>query len=168
MSRIIFLDFDGVLNSGPFLSADHGAGWEAAGEAAAIDPAAVARLNRIVEATGAEVVVSSSWRHGRMRTELSGLLKSRGFKGIVRDKTPDFVPNGDDLSNRHCGERGDEIRAWLDANGPRLGVTSFVVLDDNSDMSAVRDRFVQTDFDAGLTDAHVDRCIAMLKGGGAA
>ena len=106
--RIIFLDFDGVLNSTPFLSANLGKGWKSAGEAEALDPANVERLERLVRETAAAVVISSSWRHGRNLPSLCAILASRGFTGRVIGKTPDFVPNNDELSKRHCGERGDE------------------------------------------------------------
>ncbi len=154
--RIIFLDFDGVLNSTPFLSANLGKGWKSAGEAEALDPANVERLERLVRETAAAVVISSSWRHGRNLPSLCAILASRGFTGRVIGKTPDFVPNNDELSKRHCGERGDEIQAWLD-RAPDFGheITSFIILDDASDMAHLRDRLVQTDSDTGLTDEHV-------------
>ena len=56
-------------------------------------------------------------------------------------------------------ERGDEIRIWLDAHPE---VAAFVVLDDDSDMTAVRDQYIQTSYDEGLTDEHVDRAISLL------
>ena len=158
--KVLFLDFDGVLNSFPYLKENGHAAWQCIGEAGAIDPAAVERLNRIVERTGAKVVVSSSWRHGRDEMHLWQLLRKRGFRGVVIGKTPDFVPNKQPLSKRACGGRGDEIRHWLD-NTP-AGVTRFVVLDDDNDMDAVRDFFVRTSMDTGLTDEHVEMAVGML------
>ena len=54
---------------------------------------------------------------------------------------------------------GDEIASWLHG---RPEVESFVVLDDDSDMTAVQDRHVKTSFDGGLLDEHVERAIQML------
>jgi len=131
------------------------------GEASALDPQAIARLNRLIKATGAAVVVSSSWRHGRTSAQLHGLLRSRGFVGVVLDKTMDW---GETENGVFAGEqRGDEIHEWLDRH-PEVG--SFIVLDDDDDMDAVRERLIRTDMHAGgLLDAHVERAIVMLGGG---
>lgn len=168
--KLVFLDIDGVLNSGPYLrSLDPGEGvslYRSIGEAADIDPDAVVRLNRLVESVGAYVVISSSWRHGRTVAELARILRSRGFAfpSRVLGRTPDFVPNNNPLSKDHCGERGNEIQAWLDG-APMYGieVESFVILDDNSDMAHLADRLVLTTFDAGLEDKHVEYAIALLS-----
>jgi HAD domain in Swiss Army Knife RNA repair proteins len=158
--KIVFLDFDGVLNSRAFFRANKGKGaTNELAEAGAIDPKAVARLNRIIADTGAQVVVSSSWRIGRTRFQLSEILRVRGFDGFVLGMTPDLTTVSDE-GVCLAKERGDEIRAWLDDHWPDA---AFVVLDDNADMTAVRNRFVQTSFDTGLTDEHVDRCIEILN-----
>jgi hypothetical protein len=78
MTRILFLDFDGVLNSRGFLAMSRGLAISRYPHSE-IDPEAVARVNRILERTEAEVVVSSSWRHGRTLAELQALLESHGL-----------------------------------------------------------------------------------------
>jgi hypothetical protein len=165
--KVIFLDFDGVLNCKAYFEACLDRGSEPTtsdedSEASALDPEALSRLNRIVEATDAKVVVSSSWRHGRSVEQLETLLRSRGFRGAVHDKTMDWSTTE---SGIFAGEqRGDEIREWLDRH-PQ--VDAYVVLDDDNDMDAVRERFVQTDMHGGgLQDSHVERVIFMLGGSG--
>jgi HAD domain in Swiss Army Knife RNA repair proteins len=163
--RVIFLDFDGVLNSHPFLKSQSKA--KVYTESGAIDPVNVKRLNRLVSETGAKVVISSSWRHGRTLGWLVGVLEECGFEHTfeVIGKTPTFVPNNNELSKRSCGERGDEIQDWMD-RAHLYGydeIDSFVILDDNSDMSHLKDRLAQTDFDAGITDARVDKAIELLS-----
>lgn len=166
--RVVFLDFDGVLNSAPYLYDGEArtAGQREAGEAGAIDPVNVRRLNRLLRRTGAKVVISSSWRHVRDISQLRAILRVRGLRGTVIDKTPEWVtrPGGSIVVGTY-GERGDEIRAWLDgAQGQCFDrVESFVVLDDDSDMTAVRERFVQTSMETGLTDQDVERAIAILE-----
>src|SRR5262249_32906297 len=104
---------------------------------------------RIVAEGRAVVVISSSWRILSSKTEIASLLRARGFMGEIVGVTP-----------RLTGERGDEIRAYL--NRLPEQPESFVVLDDSSDMTAVEDAFVQTDADEGLADRHVDRALAVL------
>ena len=61
MKKIIFLDIDGVLNSGRWF-AKTGGEPDADGYGVSFDPAAVDCLGRIISETGAEIVISSSWK----------------------------------------------------------------------------------------------------------
>src|SRR5712692_10452999 len=72
--RVIFLDIDGVL--APIRR------WDRYGD---LDPACIQRLNEIVEGGDADVVVSSTWRHGKTVAELQKLLDGQGFAGCVLD-----------------------------------------------------------------------------------
>lgn len=67
MKKIIFLDFDGVLNTEytQNLLMYHGKSWEDK-YGAFFDPETVAKLKRIVEETNADIVIESSWKspHG--------------------------------------------------------------------------------------------------------
>lgn len=63
MKKIIFLDFDGVLNTEytQNLLMYHGKSWEDK-YGAFFDPETVAKLKRIVEETNADIVIESSWK----------------------------------------------------------------------------------------------------------
>lgn len=157
MSRppTLFLDLDGVVNSGRFFRDQYdevdGRGAEAYA-AAQIDPSAVAVLNGIIAATGADVVISSTWRLMRRLPDLRGILRSRGFTGRIIDATPD-------LNDK---PRGLEIQAWLDAQ--REQPPAFAIVDDDEDMAHLSHRLVRTTFAEGLTEADADRLIALLRG----
>ncbi len=158
--KLVFLDFDGVLNSRAYMIQRSEQGCKAG--VLGIDPAAVTHLNRLVRAASAEVVVSSTWRHNRDREQLQGVLNEAGFVGSVRGRTPRWLhktPGG----IYAAGTRGDEIQAWLDA-APDYGVDveSFVIIDDDSDMAHLASRLVKTAFETGLTDADVDRALGVL------
>jgi hypothetical protein len=158
---ILFLDFDGVLNSAAFFRSPESKD----GEAGALDPKAVARLNTIIAKTGAKVVVSSSWRYGRSVAELQAILDERGFVGEVIDKTADAI-HMDAADPKESGfyrayARGDEIREWLDRHPE---VKSFVALDDDWEMDAVKENHVKTNtFVGGLLDHHVEEAIRILE-----
>jgi hypothetical protein len=157
MSRapLLFLDIDGVLNSrrffvGRYNGADpDGMTWEES----QIDPAAVAILNRILAETGAECVLSSTWRLMHPTFWIEDMLAGRGFTGRIIDATPD-------LNDK---PRGLEIQAWLDAQ--REQPPAFAIVDDDEDMVHLSHRLVRTTFDEGLTEADASRLIAMLRGG---
>lgn len=150
--RVIFLDFDGVLNSHTFMKAcARDSVWD---DPSGLDPVAVARLNRVVEATEAFVVVSSTWRIGRRRVELAEILASKGFTGKVLGTTPH-------LSGPY--QRGSEISLWLKECKLLYDVERYVVIDDDFDAGVGHaPSFVRTSMDEGLTDALADRCIEIL------
>lgn len=164
-ATILFLDFDGVLNHVDFFIARSAAREREDGPKGSFDLACVARLNRLVAASGALVVVSSSWRLGSTVQRLQTLLEGYGFQGTIIGMTPDrcMAPEGSSLLL--AGQRGDEIKAWIEAlpAPPRASV----VLDDDNDMDAVRERFVRTDFrGGGLTDEKVEEALQVLAGAG--
>jgi hypothetical protein len=136
--RVIFLDFDGVL--APIRH------WDRYGD---LEPACVRVLNQIVAAGGADVVVASTWRHGKTIAELQAMLDAQGFAGRVLDVTPT------DLAGA-C--RGDEIAAWLG----RHAVAGYVIIDDHADMGALHAQLVQTHPAQGLQPADVPRALALL------
>lgn len=57
MPLVLFLDIDGVLNSVETMRSGR---WNAGTET--LDPENVERLDRLIQLTGAVVVVSSTWR----------------------------------------------------------------------------------------------------------
>lgn len=149
--KVIFLDFDGVLNSERWE-------WKCRPktdrlyDSDAFDPAAVSLLNDLLEKTRAKIVVSSSWRRFHSVLALKKLLEEVGVKGEVIDMTPRYLGVGK--------IRGDEIRHWLDEHAD---VTSFVILDDSDDMEPVKDRLVLIDWRVGLTESGVTQAALVLN-----
>jgi len=135
---VIFLDIDGVL--APIRR------WDRYGD---VDPSCVQVLNDIVAQADAEVVVSSTWRHGKTVAELQAILEASGFAGRVLDKTPTGSPGMD---------RGDEIAAWL----AHHAIDGYVIIDDHGNMGALRHRLVQTHPSQGLRPGDVPRAVAVL------
>lgn len=155
--RVLFLDIDGVLNSNQYLLNNPGAFDRGTpqGYLPMFDDAACARLEVVLRVTGAKIVISSSWRYGHTIEQMREYLAAKGVTAEVID----FTPSGhiSDLSGDASIEtkmtcRGHEISAWIDAH-PELD--SYVVVDDNSDMDGVRERFVQTTWEHGLLDEHM-------------
>ena len=135
---MIFLDIDGVL--APIRR------WDRYGD---LDPACIQVLNDIVASGGADVVVSSTWRHGKTVAELQEMLEAHGFTGSVLDKTPSDLPGAD---------RGEEIAAWLADHA----VGGYVIIDDHANMGELRAHLVLTHPAHGLQPADAPRALAML------
>lgn len=154
--KLIFLDIDGVLvnrDSFRLPRTAHG-GYKATFCTA--HPSCVEQLNRIVEATGARVVLSSVWRLHGVRV-MREVFAKWGVNAKIVGRTPDLRSTAETILTV---QRGDEINAWL---SKREGVDRFVIIDDDADMNGLSDRLVQTQFEPGLTVADADRVIAMLN-----
>jgi hypothetical protein len=161
--KIIFLDIDGVIcvddSDFVYFNAD-----------------CCDRVNKIIDATGAYIVVSSSWRcHHDSLESLMGLM-SRGYETPFLQFIIDFNIIGTFKPERIIGMtphyrgveekgkpygRGVEISMWL-ADHPE--VTSYVVLDDEySDLITHKTRLVRTDSYFGISDEDVITAIGILN-----
>jgi hypothetical protein len=159
--HVLFLDFDGVLNSAEFAR-----WWSSTGKPGfvGLDPVLVERLNRVIDATGASVVVSSSWRccdDTDTPQKLQKVLRDAGYRYNVLDVTPrDFHC---DWHDGDCseGHRGGEINQWFIEN-KHIIVPKFAIVDDSSDMGPLLPHLVHTTWAKGLQDEHVERLIQAL------
>jgi HAD domain in Swiss Army Knife RNA repair proteins len=136
--RVVFVDIDGVL--APIRR------WDRYGD---LDPACIGVLNEIVAGSGADVVISSTWRHGRTVAELQAMLQAHGFAGTVIDVTP---------AGTSGAGRGDEIAAWLAGHD----VSGYAIVDDHVDVGDLHSHLVQTQPAHGLQASDASRVIAIL------
>jgi hypothetical protein len=158
--RVVFVDYDGVLNVPTPL--------EEGRTGMRVSAAAVAALNRIVRVGRARVVVSSAWR-ADYTARNQRHLRGWGVRCTVVGQTPQLweaavrrITCAADLkriNRRRQHTRGREIAAWLRAHPE---VTGYAILDDEDDMWVLRRRLVQTDLFVGLTDEHADRALELL------
>lgn len=161
---VLFLDFDGVLNNERWLSGcRHDArlpyqSGDAEWDELLFDPVCVERVNRIVEKTGAKIVVSSLWREGVALTALRSLLSGSGLNGDVIGKTRDRCDN--------LEPRGIQINEWMTVGQELYGITvkRFVILDDEDTMGPLSPYLIHTSFKEGLIDDHVACAVKMLLG----
>lgn len=149
----IFLDFDGVINR-----CDR-EGWTITDTKSRLEPGLVANVAGVVEATGASVVLSTTWREQVSFRKLQKLLHDHGLdQNHVVGVTP-VLPDS-------IG-RGAEIAMWLDRTIIRP--VRFVVLDDNDqdrfNMDPVRRHFVQTNPENGFREWDAIRAQALLTTG---
>jgi len=147
--KVIFLDIDGVLNKQDGLNGpDH------------IDSNMVLNLNNIINATGAKVVISSTWRCSMSQDQIQDHLNKFGFTGTIIGMTDD--------NNK---ARFTQISDWLDNNT----VSDFIILDDMGVMDHLLNmpsfkklaskHFFQTDSLIGLTKDISDIIISRLNNG---
>ena len=152
LCKYIFLDFDGPLNTGrnDYLDPDRYGHH--------FDEMAVRNLRRIIDATDAQIVVSSSWRHLGVE-RIRQLWAEWGLPGKIAGCTPGVW--GDD---RQFDSRGEEIRQWLAENAN--GNSSYVILDDMDNSEAAdgqKDKWIQVNPHCGITQEDADRAIKVLN-----
>ncbi|HEY7244219.1 MAG TPA: HAD domain-containing protein [Xanthobacteraceae bacterium] len=135
--HVIFLDIDGVLNCRttsnprrlPYI----------------VDPVLLERFRRLIDHTGAKVVLSSTWRY-----DPAGLFSARHWGIPFIDVIPDLPEQ----------PRRDEILAWLKEHPE---VKRFAVVDDEDDELDRLPLFQPSSAD-GLTDDIVEGLEAYLSG----
>lgn len=165
MKPVVFLDFDGVLNTGEWradasprvlertgrrvavaLGAEHGMPHDVS--ALLLDPAKVALVNRIVGETNATVVASTTWRvlvEDPCR-DLTTILQHAGATFAIESST----------GRTFRTDREDEIERWLRAHD----WPPYVVLDD---IPMGRLVAIETADRTGLTLELAEQAIALLR-----
>lgn len=165
--RIVFLDFDGVLNSNEWLrktvekrmsEASTASGCDPASD---LDPKKVKILNRIIKETGAKVVFSTSWRCAYSVELLESFLRKHGFVGECIGRTIEEFPDGQIFRSRE-----EEIREWLeswDASPEGEDIAAWCAIDDTN--LKLGENFVRTNVWKGITHKDAERAIKILLGG---
>lgn len=150
--RVIMTDIDGVLNEDTTPT-------RTKSRAIFIDEEKLLRLKRIVDATGAKIVLSSTWRYDRNDSRYNAdFLELQEAFHKVGLAFYSFTPE-DAIGIR----RGMEIKAWL---GMHPEVTDYIILDDelwDFEERGLLPRLVKTVFwDGGLTEELAQEAINML------
>ena len=148
--KVIFLDFDGVLNSEKYLRTCEQDGI-------AIDMSRLQLLKMVVEATNAKIILSTSWRE---HWETDG-----NCDAIGQEINRIFAQFGLQIfgKTQHLGgSREREVEQWL-ATHPQT--TNFVVIDDRfMDSEIIRGHFVKTaNYRDGFDQQNVKQAIAILN-----
>lgn len=138
--KVIFLDIDGVLNSYKTLPRDEKGGM------LGVHPELAKRFCELVKATGAQWVLSSTWR-----------LSDRWRETMTENDLPMKECLGRTPSHRGS-IRGEEIDEWLRLNGE--DIAKYAILDDDSDMLPHQPHFRTSFFDGGLTE---DICLRVWQ-----
>ena len=163
--KVIFLDFDGVMNTERYIAERRRNGLPVSDRYGYLfDPEAVENLRRIIDATGAAVVISSSWRlEGEERMEAMWYERTLPGQLIgVTGQSPhaNFPMSAGETAG---AAKGEEIRGWLKEHV--LKPYRYVIFDDEADIRPEqRPHFIQTDPRIGITRADAERAIQILNG----
>ena len=140
--KALFLDIDGVLNHSKS-PLTHGV--------FDIDGQLLHLLDKIIKATGALIILSSSWRRSKIsRARVDAHLATIDL--TVHDITPTHL----------VGDRSEEINFWLN-NNPHI--TTWAIVDDDRDAgtNGQEKNFFKTTWEVGLTETTADAIIQHLN-----
>ena len=170
--KVIFLDIDGVLNTSETFI-ERRKNYERTGVFnLEIDEFRLEYLKRIIDITGAKIVLSSTWRHFFKKENdkvLPTILKGKKLYDMlmrygieIYDKIPTTM-----------GSREEQIQSWL-LN--RDDINNFVIIDDEPNMfKELLDKLIITskvnndemlmnmDDCFGLCEEHITLAVDMLK-----
>lgn len=143
--KAIFLDIDGVLNSHRTLVAFNGFPHGVDGyQRNQFDEVAIRLIRHICKISGAQIVLSSSWRIIHDYRDIGAALELP-----IIDRTPSLAD---------C--RGAEIALWL---SERSDIETYVIFDDDSDMlDGQLPHFVKTSHFDGLSWANAIQACEIL------
>lgn len=144
--KVIFLDVDGVLNNKNTKALTPG-GWMG------VSKTLVRRLQRVAAATGAKVVLTSTWKDAD-KLELDYLYKKLNF----------CKPINFTIEKESTFYRGGSIVNYLMEH---QNIEQFVILDDHLfdfEEQNLLDHFVLTNGRIGLTEENTEQAIKILEG----
>lgn len=150
---IIFLDIDGVLNTDR---------WEAymlaqelpLGDEFGIffDENSVMHLAEIITATGADIVIHSTWKLDKSLDWIRLLWQKRNLPGHIFDITPNVPPHYSKM---------EEIESWLIRH---QYISNYIILDDEYEFSTAQlAHLIKIDPSIGITEINAKESIAKLK-----
>lgn len=154
--KVIFLDFDGCLNSVSSMIYNNRLlilGLTTTPTHESFNPIACSNLQYILEeCPDVWIVVSSTWRKFKTIAALQEIFETNN---ILPDRMIGTTPVD---PGRY---RGKEIEMYL-KDHPE--VTEFVIIDDDSDMEPYMDRLVKIDGRNGLSFTDAEKVIEMFGG----
>ena len=152
MNKILFLDFDGVLNTEHYqgLLQYQGKPWQDE-YGAFFDPKVVKQLKRIIDATDADIVVESSWKYLGLDA-MKELWEVRNLPGTIIDITPSLLGKN----------KGVEIASWL-SKYAKQDIRYVIIDDEYVILDSQLPHFILTNPYEGITEEQANRAISMLN-----
>ena len=152
--KIIFLDFDGVMDTATYCSYLERQGLPECDSNGRpnFDPECISNLKRIVDNTNADIVVSSDWKYIDSYTDLLEMWSERNMPGFMTDLTPNV--------SKH---RGSEIDQWLKECKT---VCNYVIIDNLGETSFnvhQLERLITINPSKDLTETDAIQAITILK-----
>ena len=135
MTQLIFLDIDGVINSGT---------------KSELEEPLIEKINKITKKTNASIVITSDRRYDW--EECLQNLKDYGLEGNIIGSTPESNNN-----------RGEEIKKWFYYHTIKDSYINYVILDDRKDILQEQMKYyININPNVGITDENVEKALSKL------
>ena len=144
--KIIFLDFDGVITTNK-------SKWK-------LDKEKLDIFGTLLEKTGAEIVISSSWRRNDLEDTIRFITERSHFVPFPFPFCHKVIGITKRLPSRF---RGEEIDLYIKENLEGQDF-NYVILDDDSDMlKKQKKNFVNTHWELGINEDDVEKAVEILN-----
>jgi len=160
-NKYIFLDFDGVLNTGNYYRYLQMNGKSTTDKYGVLfDTSCVNLINNVIDTTKAKIIVISSWRFFWSIGQLKEMWTNRGLNGELQDITPTNLI----LSPKEVHTKGIEIRTWFNSKNLEQQHTSYVIIDDeNLFLDSQQSHLILTRPDTGITKEIAEQIVKILQ-----
>lgn len=161
MTKVIFLDFDGVLLSDgmALVQSEAGLTHDNYLDRVEFDSDCVANLNSLLASSGAQIVLSTSWAQGNSFSSLSNCLLRNGIDSSLVWESDD-PGEGSYMTPRNQGNhRGFEIAEWIDQHPE---ITVWCAIDDQPSIRVLGKHAVITDPARGFDKAALRKAQQIL------
>lgn len=153
--RIIFLDFDGVVNTIYYRYykrfKKYQMRYATSADGIVNNRQAIQWLNELYDRYPYDIVVTSTWR---LHSNCIQILYNSGLNKKI--KIIGYTPY---LEGKI---RGEEIKKWIEDNN-YINFNNFVVLDDDTDMGDLDNYLIKCDPYLGFTIYEFEKCIDFFK-----
>jgi hypothetical protein len=165
--KYLFLDIDGVLNTGCYQDLLMKSEQDIIDEDGALfNPIAIENLKYIVEKTSAKIVLTSTWRMDGIEA-MREMWERRRMPSYIYGITPHSITRFADIDTHNewfkhaiCS-RGMEVNEWLQRNSK--GTNAYAIIDDEDDFLFFQAKHVAlTNPYDGLTKEIADMVIQIL------
>lgn len=148
---LIYLDIDGVM-----VPASSWRKLEILGDGfPEFSSKATEALNKIISATNADLVLTTSHKHS---FTIEGWIEIFKTRGVIVNKVSRLPENSNNIS------RKQELLEWFNAEN---STEKFIIIDDDKSLNGLpenlKNRLIQTSGSVGLTDYLADEALQIVK-----
>ena len=164
MTKIIFLDFDGVLltdQDAQDQSDNNGLTRDNYLEKVVFNQDCINNLNALLLASDAEIVLSTSWALGHSISDLSHCLMRNGIDPGRLFEYDDPGDRGYMTPRKMSSGRSTEIGWWLEEHPE---IERWVAIDDDASILHLKTNIVRTNPRLGFDRAALSRATSILAG----
>ena len=159
MSKVVFVDIDGVLNN----HSDHSGYFDFNPDTYGLSPRNLSEFDKLLSTVGVEVVISSDWRKHPIDYVYNHYRRETGETQGYRSPLPSLLklfPEAIVCPHHFNADKILDISLYLEAHKE---IEKFAVIDDDSRLCAFGQNFFKINSEVGLQEEDVRRIAEFFK-----